>query len=286
MILEKSISRYINSWMVVTPLYRVVYDADFWKQTGFKNKRAAAIIEEGEVDFLTGYIEDIERTIQARRKPVIKYFREFYADEIDKHNSEDAIISRQIVSNNFQKHIQNAKREAVTEIYEEKFGLLQDANNINSIDKQLIKDRLKSKVEFFEMVPRVSTPSFLFNKEDLQEELPSWSQFSNLTSPINMSEQNPDSTVDTEEFISLDDDNFSSDNINLPRLQTTFTRTSSPINNDIITIHTPMESPYPDSIMDTTSEEHYYNIKNICLEYPDHPCSQRILEYIALNKLI
>jgi len=73
----------------ILSVYRIVYNAKFWKDIGFRNKRAGEMVEEEEKVYMENYIKDIIPIIDEKRDHVRKYMMNFYKSKIGELNTKD-----------------------------------------------------------------------------------------------------------------------------------------------------------------------------------------------------
>jgi hypothetical protein len=74
-------------------LYRYIFDSDFWKKLGFRNKRSSALVEQQERRYLEEYIRVIQDDIAIVRDEVDRYIRHYYSKSIKECNEVDERIS-------------------------------------------------------------------------------------------------------------------------------------------------------------------------------------------------
>ncbi|KAF8574773.1 hypothetical protein K439DRAFT_1665336 [Ramaria rubella] len=124
-------------------LYNCVYNADFWKKCGFRNKRCSKGIEEDEKTYLEEYIKDIADGIVDKRKSVSSYMKRVYKDDIEEVNKKDENeVAPVIIQERYIKKVQEVKEKAKDEFSRERMKWVDEVELTPSVIKEDVKREL------------------------------------------------------------------------------------------------------------------------------------------------
>jgi len=130
-------------------LYNCIYNAEFWKGCGFKNKRSSSEVEKKERTYLENHIESIAYDIDDKRESVSIYMKRVYRNDIKLLNIKDMRETYPIITQvRMDKKIQQARENAKNEFSREQIGWIEEIDTkpsmIVDIVKEELYDRLKS----------------------------------------------------------------------------------------------------------------------------------------------